>query len=34
VDFSRRAGDPFFNVNRRQDLAEAERLLAKTGGAT
>ena len=33
VDFPCRPHDPFFNVNRPEDLAEAERLFAATGGA-
>jgi molybdopterin-guanine dinucleotide biosynthesis protein A len=33
VDFPCHPGDPFFNINRPEDLDEAERILARTGGA-
>jgi len=33
VDWPQGAGDPFFNANRPEDLAEAERLLSQEGAA-
>ena len=32
VDFPSHPSDPFFNVNRPEDLSEAERIFARTGG--